>query len=222
MYHDPLRPVPKSVRVFFCGLVFGAMSFFAGFIGPIYFTPEANLGPLLGIFITGPLGFLVGLLLGILWSGLIDKTGALRTEMRWLFTLWLMSALLFLFLGPRFSEYALLAVLGLQIAIVIVAGVLAAAAEKRSAVAPGTTRRRKVLLVAAAAMVLMAIFPPVTAVAADPGSEPLITFILDSGLDASRHIPLYAMDFGQLLVRWAVIAVIAVAECLRIARRGRT
>ena len=32
----------------------------ARIVGPIVFTPQANQGPLLGIFITGPLGFLLG------------------------------------------------------------------------------------------------------------------------------------------------------------------
>jgi hypothetical protein len=44
-------------------LVFiGGFGFCAGFFGPIIFVPGANQGPLLGIFITGPLGILVGLL----------------------------------------------------------------------------------------------------------------------------------------------------------------
>ena len=42
----------------------GFIAFVAGFVGPIIFTPEANQGPLLGIFITGPLGFVVGGLIG--------------------------------------------------------------------------------------------------------------------------------------------------------------
>jgi hypothetical protein len=40
--------------------IVGAIGFCAGFFGPIIFTPEANQGPLLGIFITGPLGFVLG------------------------------------------------------------------------------------------------------------------------------------------------------------------
>lgn len=45
----------------FLGAASGAgMGFFAGFFGPLIFTPEANSGPLLGLFITGPLGFLLG------------------------------------------------------------------------------------------------------------------------------------------------------------------
>jgi hypothetical protein len=45
-------------------LVTGAIGFCGGFFGPLIFAPEANQGPLLGIFITGPLGFLLGALGG--------------------------------------------------------------------------------------------------------------------------------------------------------------
>jgi hypothetical protein len=41
-------------------IAMGAIGFVGGFFGPIIFAPEANQGPLLGIFITGPLGFVVG------------------------------------------------------------------------------------------------------------------------------------------------------------------
>jgi hypothetical protein len=46
------------------GGILGAFGFLAGFVGPVIFTPEANQGPLLGIFITGPLGFMLGLVVG--------------------------------------------------------------------------------------------------------------------------------------------------------------
>ena len=45
-------------------IILGGIGFVAGFVGPIIFTPEANQGPLLGIFITGPLGFILGAVLG--------------------------------------------------------------------------------------------------------------------------------------------------------------
>ena len=40
--------------------VVGGIGFVGGFLGPIVLTPDANQGPLLGLFITGPLGFLIG------------------------------------------------------------------------------------------------------------------------------------------------------------------
>jgi hypothetical protein len=45
--------------------VVGGIAFAAGFFGPMIFVPGANQGPMLGIFITGPLGFLAGLVYGI-------------------------------------------------------------------------------------------------------------------------------------------------------------
>lgn len=48
-------------------LTLGAVGFCAGFYGPIVFNPDANQGPLLGLFVTGPGGFLAGLLLGLLF-----------------------------------------------------------------------------------------------------------------------------------------------------------
>ncbi|MFO1144982.1 MAG: hypothetical protein U1E59_21885 [Amaricoccus sp.] len=45
-------------------VILGAIGFLGGFVGPIILTPDANQGPLLGIFITGPLGFVAGLATG--------------------------------------------------------------------------------------------------------------------------------------------------------------
>jgi len=41
-------------------VIVGAIGFIGGFFGPLIFTPDANQGPLLGLFITGPLGVLLG------------------------------------------------------------------------------------------------------------------------------------------------------------------
>src|SRR5207244_2882804 len=53
------RAVPAIVWF----LVLGGVGFLSGFLGPITLNPEANQGPLLGIFITGPLGAVFGLAL---------------------------------------------------------------------------------------------------------------------------------------------------------------
>jgi uncharacterized YccA/Bax inhibitor family protein len=64
--YGPLRDRRfRSIRVVLPGLIVGAIGFLLGFVGPILLTPEANQGPLLGIFITGPLGVVLGLLWGI-------------------------------------------------------------------------------------------------------------------------------------------------------------
>jgi hypothetical protein len=57
----------KVTLIFVYGFVIGGICFLIGFIGPIIVTPEANQGPLLGIFITGPLGFVFGILVGLFY-----------------------------------------------------------------------------------------------------------------------------------------------------------
>jgi hypothetical protein len=51
-------------------LALGAVGFVCGFFGPIALSPEANQGPLLGIFITGPAGTFLGALLGAIAGAL--------------------------------------------------------------------------------------------------------------------------------------------------------
>jgi hypothetical protein len=60
--------VLKSVSTW--ALVLGGVGFASGFFGPIELSPDANQGPLLGIFITGPLGFLLGAILGLIVGAL--------------------------------------------------------------------------------------------------------------------------------------------------------
>jgi hypothetical protein len=66
--------MPKYLAAFiFCGAVlFGGIGFAAGFFAPMVFTPEANQGPLLGIFTTGPAGILFGASAGLVY-GLINS-----------------------------------------------------------------------------------------------------------------------------------------------------
>jgi uncharacterized membrane protein YeaQ/YmgE (transglycosylase-associated protein family) len=49
-------------------VIVGFPSFLIGFMGPILFTPHANQGPLLGIFITGPIGAFIGFIAGALYA----------------------------------------------------------------------------------------------------------------------------------------------------------
>ncbi len=64
--HKPSRGVlAMTIR---WALIVGGIGFALGFFGPIIFMPGANQGPLLGIFITGPLGFVVGGVIGFVRS----------------------------------------------------------------------------------------------------------------------------------------------------------
>ncbi len=63
----------------FWALSLGAVGFAAGFLGPIYLNPDANQGPLLGLFITGPGGALAGAVLGFCFRYL-PFTDAIRAQ----------------------------------------------------------------------------------------------------------------------------------------------
>lgn len=65
------RVGPKGAieAVAFGALALGSLGFVLGFFGPILLAPQANQGPLLGLFVLGPLGFLLGALGGwIYWE----------------------------------------------------------------------------------------------------------------------------------------------------------
>ena len=54
-----------SIQSIFLGaIVVGVAGFLLGFVGPMIVMPGANQGPLIGIFVTGPIGFLTGPIIG--------------------------------------------------------------------------------------------------------------------------------------------------------------
>jgi hypothetical protein len=57
------QPLPIGLWV----LALGASGFAAGFFGPMILRPDANQGPMMGIFITGPGGAALGLILGAIF-----------------------------------------------------------------------------------------------------------------------------------------------------------
>lgn len=56
-------------------IVVGSIGFAVGFFGPILWAPDANQGPLLGIFITGPSGVVAGAV-----GGLVHGIGKRRRQ----------------------------------------------------------------------------------------------------------------------------------------------
>jgi hypothetical protein len=42
----------------------GVLGFVIGFVGPMIIAPTAAQGPLVGVFLTGPAGFVIGLIVG--------------------------------------------------------------------------------------------------------------------------------------------------------------
>ena len=74
--HGPIRTRWwRGERPVGFALCVGAVTFLIGFVGPIIVTPSANQGPLLGIFITGPLGFALGLVWGLVRASRREGSG---------------------------------------------------------------------------------------------------------------------------------------------------
>jgi hypothetical protein len=62
---EPSQPPsrPLAIPAVLWPVILGGIGFVTGFVGPILFNPEANQGPLLGIFILGPGSAILGLVL---------------------------------------------------------------------------------------------------------------------------------------------------------------
>ena len=58
----------RTISALVGGVMLGGIGFAAGFFGPIILTPQSNQGPLIGIFLTGPLGFVMGAIIGWLYA----------------------------------------------------------------------------------------------------------------------------------------------------------
>lgn len=71
-YSSGGRYRPVVDRALGSALKIGGIGFALGFFGPMILSPGANQGPLLGIFITGPLGFFIGLIWGV-WRGMAER-----------------------------------------------------------------------------------------------------------------------------------------------------
>lgn len=54
----------KVFTVLFIGILFGVVGLFIGYQVPILLKPTSPQGPLIGIFVSGPLSLLLGILLG--------------------------------------------------------------------------------------------------------------------------------------------------------------
>jgi hypothetical protein len=68
---DRYNILSYSKKLFFIVGISSLIGFLIGFLGPIFLSPGANQGPLLGIFITGPAGAILGL--AVFWGILFWK-----------------------------------------------------------------------------------------------------------------------------------------------------
>src|SRR3954447_25560904 len=93
---------PNRGRIAISAGVFGLVGLVGGMVVPVILDPTTVQGPLLGIFMTGPLGVFLGGHIGVLWSARHQKQTT-WTEFRWLAVFGGVDLLLYeLFLGAAF------------------------------------------------------------------------------------------------------------------------
>lgn len=214
-----------SPMIFTAAFVVGGLSFAAGFFGPIFFS-DSNLGPLLGIFITGPIGFFAGALLGLVRSIIKAEGHAGRTVLVWYFLIFFFALAYYTLLGNLFL-YAGMASIGLAISVVLTGVVLLAKKQLRQKLPNIATRCGPFILVAAVVMVVMAIFPPVmehrwvdeNLQEAAKQALPRYAFFLDSRFDSSRAVPEFVVDKKMLAVQWFLTSLVAAFACLFAVKR---
>lgn len=88
-------------------LALGVAGFVSGYVGPIVLDPDANQGPLVGIFITGPGGALAGLVLGALFALLPVSDLVRRRALMASCAVLVLGTLWYVLPGPRVRGYLL-------------------------------------------------------------------------------------------------------------------
>lgn len=203
-------------RIAFCSIVAGSIGFAGGFFGPILLSPESNQGPLLGILVTGPLGVLLGPVIGV--ATLVRKTNlqSLPRAWQWLAVSWVLSSGFYSLSGGGFIMAAKLAV-GLMVVSFIVGVALIVHIAKSLQPPKAVTCYNLIMLAGGLVMIFISVFPPVvepswgSSTNSTGAPPPMFASIFDAGFDASHRVPLYATNlplwFAEMLITIVLMGI---------------
>jgi hypothetical protein len=207
-------------------MIWGGIGCALGFVGTTV-VGGGNLGPLLGILVTGPLGTLAGALFGIIRSTQKAEGRSIRPELRWLGIVWVLTLLYVA--GSLVLPSIWLAVTP-QALVLLTTAFLLWKGEARHKLPVLWRRCGPVALAAGLMILLLTVFPPITRPwwqaprdeartrAAFPDGIPRRAALTNPHFDASRRVPDFAVDRSQLLVEWLVVGVVAATVTVVIAR----
>lgn len=191
-------------RVAAWGCLAGIVSLAAGVIGPMFFLPQANLGPLLGI-VTAPAGAALGALAGAVWSVRRASKGREGDGLRWLLALELF-ALLWMYWGFGVATTFAMPALALQALILVVATMLCRSDRSRDHWTSNRRTRVGATVAAGALILALSLLPPVHDVNA--GSL-RFAFVTDPRFDTRTRVA--AVQVDRRLLALEIVAVMAVA-----------
>jgi hypothetical protein len=198
-------PLPRAAAPSIGGmaLIVGGIAFALGFFGSFVLYPGSNLAPLLGIFITGPVGVAAGALIGTVRSSRSDRQGAAWRELAWLAAMWLFSLLYTFVFAWGWVWVGLL----LQAAAIATAAYLFFGGAARPLPRP-IVPFRVPMLAAGLLSLLASMFPPIVAKGDD---QQKFAFFLDPRFDARYNVPEFSVDGSSLALEWLILVLTALA-----------
>jgi len=165
---------------------------------------RSNLGPLLGVFFTGPAGLIVGALWGVVRSSGPDAGHRLGLQI-WLIIIWLATLLYTNFMIRLVARMAIVP-LSLQACVAACAFWL----WHRTSRSHAATRSQLAfggMFICMLLGIAVTLFPPVYD-QRSPARAQSEAFLLDSELDASRHIPRLRVRANAVSDRFGILAVV--------------
>ena len=166
-------------------LILGGISFCLGFVGPLSLS-SSNLGPLLGIFVTGPVGALVGALVGCgVWATRVAGS-RVGTVWKWIAGMWVVTLLYTLFM-VQFGSWGMLFGVATQLVVLVEVAVLLYHRRLRGSHSPFVKTCGPVVLAVIGLIVLISLFPPVTRPWWDPSVHAIRPRVLQ--IPSNRRVP---------------------------------
>lgn len=211
--------LPRSIGI--SAMIVGLISFAAG-----CFFSSGNLGPLLGIFVTGPVGVLVGALWGCVRYAK-RKAGPWESALwEWVVRIWMVTLLCtWLFWVDGVTDVVILSGLAVQV-LILCASAFLLYHRGMSIWQPRMVRKcGPIVLVMMALILLMTLFPPVTRPPWEPvdssasASLPMVAFILSPHFDTSQQFPHFVVNMPLLAFEWFAVLLGGTLGCILIARR---
>ena len=181
-----------SKAVILPALLIGALALGAGMIAMTILS-RSNVGPLLGILVTGPLGAVAGAAGGIIRLAREADSVQSKTLLAWLGVTWAAVLLYTLFMIGLSARLALAGIAS-QVVVLLAAILVLYQGDTAARFRRPVLRSRLVALAAMAMMITMTVFPPVTrpwwATPSQPPTNALPRFaiIMDSRFEDRKSV----------------------------------
>ncbi len=207
--------------------IIGSVSFAGGFLGPVFLS-SSNLGPLLGIFVTGPVGVLCGAIWGAVHWAIRSVDSELGAVTRWIVLLWIITLFYTLFMVGLAARAALPGI-GVLVLILLASAFLLYHQGTRKRLPRMVQPCGRIFLAVNAVVVVMTLFPAVmrpgwgpgalSAHGSAPASLPTVAFLLHRGFDASKQVPEFTVNVRVLVLEWMSALLAGVLTCYLVTRR---